>query len=693
MRTSEREKPVTGIAQAVLFLLIVFALVLTLSPQPAAYAAGGDLDPTFGTGGIVTTDIGIDTNDEGNGVAIDSVGFVFVAGTTTTPGAVIGEGPHDDFVVALYNEGTLVGTETTDIGVNSSDKGNAVVIDANDQIIVAGTSDGDFAVARYNNSDGSLDDTFDTDGIVTTDFNNLGGGYTEAVGNAVAIDSNGKIVVVGYVQNGSEFRDFGVVRYNDDGSLDDTFNSGGALPPFAPGIVTTSVQFDENDQAYAVAIQSDNKIVVVGDTKGSPGIFVMARYNEDGSLDDTFDSDGVAYAASLKVATGRGVALQGDKIVVTGAKFVTDPNSTNCIDSAGKHCEYEDFWVARYNSDGLPDTDFGVDGEMTTAVNSRGNDDNGRAVAITPNNKIVVSGYTDSSLHTFSGEDEFFTRRNDFALARYNDNGTPDDTFGNSGVVITDFTPGFDEDEGHESHAVAIKTDGKIVAAGSRNRDFAAARYDAGTTVKEDTTTTITSHDPNPSQIGQAVVVNYTVTSSSGTPTGNVTVSDGEVDCTGTVADGTCTLTPTSAGVKTLTATYAGDGGFNGSAGTASHTVNDGTKTDTVTFFLQIEPSPSVVGEAVSIQVIVSTPSFDDPVPTGEVTVSDGTLSCTATLIPTENNNGSGVCQLTFVSAGVTTLTATYEGDSFFNGSSGTASHTVLPSADSEKVFLPVILR
>jgi hypothetical protein len=88
------------------------------------------------------------------------------------------------------------------------------------------------------------------------------------------------------------------------------------------------------------------------------------------------------------------------------------------------------------------------------------------------------------------------------------------------------------------------------------------------------TTTTITSHTPDPSVVGQAVVVNFTVTSSGGAPTGNVTVSDGAVSCSGTVAAGACTLTPTTSGIKTLTATYAGDANFLGSSGAVAHQVN-----------------------------------------------------------------------------------------------------------------------
>src|SRR5207245_5759081 len=88
------------------------------------------------------------------------------------------------------------------------------------------------------------------------------------------------------------------------------------------------------------------------------------------------------------------------------------------------------------------------------------------------------------------------------------------------------------------------------------------------------TTTAITGHTPNPSAVGQAVAVTFTVTSSGGTPTGNVTVSDGAATCTGTVAAGTCNLTPTTAGAKTLTATYGGDANFGGS--TSAGVAQDG---------------------------------------------------------------------------------------------------------------------
>src|SRR5207302_7275394 len=98
------------------------------------------------------------------------------------------------------------------------------------------------------------------------------------------------------------------------------------------------------------------------------------------------------------------------------------------------------------------------------------------------------------------------------------------------------------------------------------------------------TTTAITTHTPNPSVVGQGIAVAFTVTSGGGTPTGNVTVSDGTANCTGTVVAGNCTLTPTSAGAKSLVATYAGDANFAGSTSAgASHTVNAAGTTTTTT--------------------------------------------------------------------------------------------------------------
>lgn len=187
-----------------------------------------------------------------------------------------------------------------------------------------------------------------------------------------------------------------------------------------------------------------------------------------------------------------------------------------------------------------------------------------------------------------------------------------------------------------------------------------------------DTTVSITSDLPDPSLAGQAVAVNYTVSPvapATGTPTGSVTVSDGVDSCTGTVG-GTCTLTLNTAGGRTLTATYLGDIHFNGSTSAGEpHTVN---KANTTTAIITELPDPSVTGQPVIVSYTVSVNSPGSGTPTGTVTVTDGTDSCTGTV-------SAGSCSITFSSVGSKTLTATYLGDTNFNASPASAgvSHTV----------------
>lgn len=211
------------------------------------------------------------------------------------------------------------------------------------------------------------------------------------------------------------------------------------------------------------------------------------------------------------------------------------------------------------------------------------------------------------------------------------------------------------------------------VYAGDANYNGSTSAIQAHTVNQANTTTTITSDNPDPSGLGEAVTVNFTVAANapgSGTPTGNVTVSDGVNSCTGTVASGTCTISLTTSGARTLTAVYAGDSNFNGSTSAGEHHTVNGIATTTA--ILSDTPDPSVVGQAVPVQYSV-TPSGSGT-PTGNVTVSDGTISCTATV-------AAGQCLLTFTSAGARSLVATYAGDGTFNGSISAAEpHQVNPA-------------
>ena len=193
----------------------------------------------------------------------------------------------------------------------------------------------------------------------------------------------------------------------------------------------------------------------------------------------------------------------------------------------------------------------------------------------------------------------------------------------------------------------------------------AALRRAATHTVnKPGTTTTITADTPDPSVTGQA----YTVTANvvpippgMGTPTGTITVSDGTGGtCVITLPAASCVLTSTTAGAKTLTATYSGDANFNGSTSAGvPHTVN---KADTTAAIISDAPDPSVVGQGVTVTYTVSVTSPGSGTPTGNVLVTDGVNSCTGTV-------AAGQCVIALFTPGVRTLTATYQGDANYNAS------------------------
>jgi uncharacterized delta-60 repeat protein/LPXTG-motif cell wall-anchored protein len=324
------------------------------------YNTDGSLDTTFGTSGKVTTDIGTSSTDTANAVAIQSDGKIVIAGSSGSLALNSG-----NFAVMRYNaDGSLDttfdtdGKVTTDIGTNTSDTANAVAIQSDGKIVVAGTSgsSGDFAVVRYTTS-GALDTTFDTDGKVTTDI----GTNTNDTANAVAIQSDGKIVVAG--TSGSP-GDFAVVRYTTSGALDTTFDTDGK--------VTTDVGTNTNDTAKTVAIQSDGKIVVAGTSSNN---FAVVRFTAVGALDTTFDTDGkvTTDVGTNTNDTANAVAIQSDgKIVVAG-------------ESAS------DFAVVRYTTSGALDTTFDTDGKVTTDIGTS-TFDTGTAAAIQGDSKIVVAG-------------------------------------------------------------------------------------------------------------------------------------------------------------------------------------------------------------------------------------------------------------------------------------------------------------
>jgi uncharacterized delta-60 repeat protein len=323
----------------------------------ARYDRNGHLDLDFDEDGLVTNDF----QDVIKAMVFQGDGRVVAAGRTVGADFAVARYNSDGGFDAGFGEG---GQVTTDFG--AFDEANGVAVQPDGKTLAAGaTGAEDFALARYN-PDGSLDTSFDDDGLVTTDF-----GGNQDVAFTVAIQPDGKVVAAGSSSPDVFTQHFALVRYNPDGSLDTSFGG--------DGLVVTDVGFA---RVRALAFQTDGKILAAGD--GSSGS-VLVRYNPDGSLDTSFDGDGLVTVESIIIAA----AVQSDGRIVVGG-------------GAG------DFVLARYNPDGSLDTSFDGDGLVATDIDGRTEAVN--AIVIQPDQRMLAIGSAGNTL---------FPEDSDFALARY----------------------------------------------------------------------------------------------------------------------------------------------------------------------------------------------------------------------------------------------------------------------------------
>ena len=413
-------------------VIVVCSFALVATQGGVAFAAAGDLDTAFSGDGKFVTDF-TPGDDLAFGVAIQADGKIVAAGRA--------DGAGGRFALTRYNtDGTLDATFggdgqfVTDF-TTGDDGAFGVAIQPGDQKIVAagraGGAGGRFALARYN-TDGSLDATFSGDGKLVTDFST-----GDDLANAVVIQSDGKIVAVG--RAGGLGGRFALARYTTDGTLDTTFSGDGK--------VAANLTVDD-DAAFAAAIQSDDKVVAAGYVDGFDPRFAVIRLTTSGSLDPSFSGDGkltTNFTTGLDFIFGVAIQPSDQKIVAAG----------RVAGSGGR------FALARYTTNGTLDATFSGDGRLTTDFTA--GDDIAFAVAIQADGKLVAAGGAD-------GADVAF------ALARYNINGTLDNTFSGDGKLTTNITSGVDFATG-----VAIQpSDQKIVAvgrAGNAGGRFAVTRY------------------------------------------------------------------------------------------------------------------------------------------------------------------------------------------------------------------------
>ena len=407
-------------------------------------AQDGSLDTSFGVGGIVTTTLGvydmINLAGSAKSVAIQNDGKIVVTGQSYN-------GLNYDFAVVRYNYNGSLDTTFGNNGKVITNFGNdspkSIAIQSDEKIVVAGVnyngSSVNFALVRYN-TDGSLDTTFDVDGMVTTNYNG-----SDCHAYSLALQSDGKIVLVGDARNGSGFQGFAAMRYNTDGSLDTSFGTNGKVYTLFGTAGSTSAA------ANSVAIQNDGKIVVAGTSYvNNSGINHLAalRYNANGSLDTSFGNAGILTTSfGAFGAEGISLAIQQDGKLVIGGNSILTQNGTKI------------FAVVRFNIDGSLDTTFDSDGQVTTPIGTFMNDL--FSTIIQGDGKILVSGYSNS------------LNNNVFTIVRYNIDGSLDTSFDSDGIVNTIS----DSSAYLGAYALALQNDGKIVAAGILNGSFGVVRY------------------------------------------------------------------------------------------------------------------------------------------------------------------------------------------------------------------------
>ena len=398
--------------------LLIFLAVFALPSLLMAHA--GDLDPTFGTNGIVTT-----ANTSANAGALQSDGKIVVAGSISTP-----QNFQQPGLLRYSTNGALdpsfgTGGEVVIAG-NNAGPAFAVAIQTDGKILAAAPDSLRLTVFRFN-TNGSLDTTFGNNGAATIQ---AAGRLFPPASGGIRLQSDGRILVAtGRI----------VARLLANGQLDSTFGSNGT----APTVGGSSVALLPN-----------------GDTLIGNGN-VTSLYAPNGSLITNFgvngQTAGFPFDGEGGIVVATNMTAPATKIITAGS-LTTSPSLMFAQTVSG-------FLLVRYNSDGTIDNSFGNHGGIATPF--PGNVfAKAFAVALQTNGDIVAAGQT--ALTDVDGA----PGPSDFGLVRYNPNGSVDTTFGHNGFVSTSF--GTSE---AFTNTVLIQMDSKIVAVGNSNSGTTLARY------------------------------------------------------------------------------------------------------------------------------------------------------------------------------------------------------------------------
>jgi len=424
-------------------------LCLVLVPSPyILHAADGDLDPTFGKNGTLTTNFLAGSNDVVFGLAVQPDGKVVAAGISAgmTVGFALARYNPDGSLDQTFGDGgrVLTSFRTWEMAVGVAVQRDGKIVAAGTSLSPDGITPSGFAVARYNR-DGSLDQTFGDGGKVLTEFGDI---FTEA--RAMTIQADGRIVVVGTAWSATGMTtDFAIARYLRNGAPDPSFGIDGQV----------LANVDDEDDARAVAVSFDGRITVAGMTRGPLEMnndFAVVRLARDGSFDTTFGAGGILRTGQMAFASSVQVQRDGKTVVIGTA-----------IDTTSPWWWIENLVIARYNRDGSLDPTFGKGGVVVSDSIAEAS-----ASALQADGKILVGSSSAAS---------------SFTVSRYNTDGSIDAAFGTGGVAQADFSRP-DANIIANLTALAIQRDGRIVAGGTvmdftnfpdggHDEDFALARF------------------------------------------------------------------------------------------------------------------------------------------------------------------------------------------------------------------------
>jgi len=509
----------------------LLCLIAGLSLPGTVLALPGALDCSFGVNGKVNINLG--SVEAAKDAALQSTGRLITLGSAS------GQVRLSRFLANGSLDTSFSGAGSVLYSFSGSSESTSLVIDSQDRIVVAGAiadPDTDVFVARFTSS-GAVDTSFGGgDGWVSFDFDAVTSGVGVEQATAVAVDASDRIVLGGYVDpNGNVFHpsnaNIAVARLTSSGALDTSFGGGDGLA------LASSPGTSNDDDARGMGIDALGRIVLVGITY-APNAFnegprnaIVVRFSAAGVLDPGFDGDGVRILDMTQSGSddyGLDVAFSSSgKTLVLGVQ-TDDPA------------------VARLLDDGSLDPDFGG-GDGLVQQSFVGGQDVTEHILVQADDRIMVTGWplVGNIFH--------------FAAMRFTSAGLRDTSWGSNGVATTAI--GFID----RAYAAVLQPDQKLLLAGGVDNDvnLIMARYLNDGQGNNGTVATITGHTPSPSAPGQSISVSYSVSApGGGTPTGNVTVSDGVDTCTGTVAAGSCSLALGTHGVRSLTATYAGTGCF-----------------------------------------------------------------------------------------------------------------------------------